>query len=158
MNRAQVKKVVAAARRRVSDTSNDPVANTVGSSPPMSRAQVTSLLTLIGITIGFVFGTALLAALQVGAPGGFHWSIDVPFGMIFGGTFGAIVGGLGAPTLGWLLLRRVPLGRAILWTTVATIASALLGILVAGRPVTGALTGFALAPLVLWVLHRRPTA
>ena len=158
MNRAEVRKVVAAARRRTPVTSGSSAAMPVDDSPPLSRTQVTNLLTLIGMIVGFVLGTAILAALQVGSPGGFEWSIDIPFGMVFGGTFGAIVGGLGAPTLGWLLLRRVPLGRAILWTTLGTIAGTLLGILAADRPVTGALAGFVLAPFTLWVLYRRPTA
>src|SRR5688572_16476522 len=101
MTRAQVRKVVAAARRSALGTSNESDTILIANAPPMSRTQVTSLLTLIGMVIGFVFGTALLAGLQVSAPGGFHWSIDIPFGMVFGGTFGAIVGGMGAPTLGW---------------------------------------------------------
>jgi hypothetical protein len=31
------------------------------------------------------------------------------------------------PAAGWLLMRRVPLGRAMLWTTVGTISGGLVG-------------------------------
>jgi len=40
---------------------------------------------------------------------------------------GAMTGIVGAPALAWGLLRRVPLGRAIVVTAIATIAGAILG-------------------------------
>ena len=123
----------------------------------VSPLRVTALLAGTGAAIGFVLGSALLAALQVGAPGGFHWNVDVPFGMALGGTFGAIVGGVGAPLLSWLFLRRVPLGRAIVWSTVATIVGAFAGLL-AGHPALGGCAGFGLGAIILRATHRAPTA
>ena len=124
---------------------------------PMSRGDVTLLLAGTGAVVGFVLGTAILAFLQIGAPGGFHWGIDIPFGMMFGGTFGALVGGIGAPLFAWLFMRTVPLGRAIGWSAVATVAGAAGG-LVVGHPALGGCVGFGLGALALWATHRAPTA
>jgi hypothetical protein len=119
---------------------------------------VTALLAGTGAVIGFVLGTALLAFLQIWAPGGFNWAVDIPFGMMFGGTFGAIVGGIGAPILSWLFLRSVPLGVAIVATTIATIAGAGAGMLASDRPVLGGCAGFVIGALLLRMIHRSPTA
>lgn len=124
---------------------------------PMTRGGVTLLLAGTGAAVGFVLGTAILAFLQIWAPGGFHWGIDIPFGMMFGGTFGALVGGVGAPLLGWLFLRTVPLGRAIGWSAIATLTGASIGTLV-GYPVLGGCLGFGLGALILWATHRVPPA
>jgi hypothetical protein len=124
---------------------------------PMSRGDVTLLLAGTGAVAGFVLGTATLAILQIWAPGGFHWGIDIPFGMMFGGTFGAFVGGIGAPILAWAFMRTVPLGRAIGWSAVATVAGALGGLL-AGHPALGGCLGFGLGAIALWATHRSPTA
>jgi hypothetical protein len=123
----------------------------------MSPWRVTALVAGLGAGVGFVLGTVMLASLQVFAPGGFHWSIDIPFGMMFGGTFGALVGGVGAPALSWLFLRRVPLGRAILWSTVSTIVGAGAGILLGGHAAIGGCVGFILGALVLRATHRGRT-
>ena len=125
--------------------------------PRMSPARVTALLAAMGAGVGFALGTAMLAFLQIWAPGGFHWNIDIPFGMMFGGTFGVVVGGIGAPALSWLFLRRVPLGRAILWTTVSTILGTGAGISF-GHPAIGGCIGFLLGALVLRATHRAQTA
>ena len=124
----------------------------------MSPWGVTVLLSAIGAGVGFVLGTATLAVLQIGAPGGFHWSVDIPFGIMFGGTFGAVVGGLGAPILSWLLLRTVPLGRAIGWSIIATLGGAGVGLLAGGHPALGGCAGFAVGTVVLRLTHRAPTA
>jgi hypothetical protein len=42
-------------------------------------------------------------------------------------AFGAFCGLVGGPLLGWGLLRRVPLGRALVWTAAGTIVGAVSG-------------------------------
>ena len=125
--------------------------------PRLSRLQATGMLAATGVGTGFVLGTAILAAIQVRAPGGFNWAVDIPFGMLLGGTFGAVVGGIGAPLLSWALLRHVPLGRAIAVSAVATVAGAALGLL-AGHPAIGGCLGFGIGALGLRLTHRPPTA
>ena len=64
------------------------------------------------------------------------------------------------PLAGWLLMRRVPLGRAVLWTIVGTILGGLVGWFTplgsdaVYRSLLSGLAGFALAVLLL----RRSTA
>lgn len=54
------------------------------------------------------------------------------FGMLaFAAWFGAIVGAVAAPAAGWLLLRRVPLGRAVGWTTLGAVTGGIGGWLLA---------------------------
>lgn len=124
---------------------------------PMSRSGLTTLLASIGAVVGFVLGTAILALLQFGAPGGFHWAIDIPFGMAVGGSFGALVGGIGAPVLAWTFMRTVPLGRAIGWSAFATVAGAATGLLL-GHPAIGGCLGFGIGALALRAIHRSPSA
>ena len=119
----------------------------------MQPDEVTAMLALVGAGIGFVIGTATLAILQVGAPGGFHWDVDIPFGMMFGGTFGALVGGIGAPLLSWFLMRDVPIGRAIAWCSMATIAGAAIGWFGSGHPAIGGCAGFAVGAVLLRLTH-----
>ena len=42
-------------------------------------------------------------------------------------AFGAVVGMIGAPILSWAVLRRVPLGRAALFTAIGTVVGAVGG-------------------------------
>ena len=79
-------------------------------------AKVTAGLAAAGAVCGAAFGTLLASAMFALGPGG-PSRYDVPLGLVFGGTFGALVGAAGAPLVTWLLLRRVPLGRAIGLTT-----------------------------------------
>src|SRR5687768_15691424 len=78
--------------------------------------------------------------------------------------FGAFCGIIGGPLLGWGLLRRVPLGRAILWTAAGTILGAIGGELLQpfnpfGQSLpgvfAGAFLGFASAGITLRVRSRR---
>jgi hypothetical protein len=74
---------------------------------------------------------------------------DAIFDLVFGGSFGALVGALGAPLLGWCFFRHVPLGRAMVITSIGTIDGALVG-LVAGRdPVIAGVLGFAITGAAL---------
>ena len=83
-------------------------------------------------------------------------------------AFGACCGMVGGPLLGWGLLRRVPLGRAILWTALGTTVGAISGELLRSvdlMPPTipgvlaGAVLGFVGAGVVLRArTGRRPSA
>ena len=122
----------------------------------LSRLKVTALLAGTGAVIGFVLGSILLGVLQIWAPRGFHWRLDVPFAMSMGGTFGAAVGAVGTPIIAWTLLRTVPLGRAIGGTALATVTGATVGALAFGHPAIGGCIGFLLGGLVLRLSHRAP--
>ena len=103
----------------------------------------------LGAIGGATIGTTLLAALQTRAPGGFHWTVDIPFGLVFGGSFGAVVGALGALLMGWFFFRHVPLGRAMPITGAGTVAGAVVGQLATGAPVIGGLLGFVVSAAAL---------
>jgi hypothetical protein len=78
-----------------------------------------------------------------------------------------MIGGVAAPAAGWLALRRVPLWRAVAWTTAGAVGGGVAGWLVGtalrarfGGPlpvlgdealfgVVGAVCGFAVATVVL---------
>lgn len=122
--------------------------------PPATRipgalARVAGL----GAACGFVLGSLILGLLQHGAPGGWSW-VDIPFSMMFGGTFGAVVGAIGAPTAGWLFFRQVPLGRAMGVTAAGTLLGAAVGWLGFRSPVIGGCAGFLAAALLLRLTRR----
>lgn len=129
--------------------------------PSAARATAlrgTLLLALLGAVVGAVVGTALLSSLLAGAPHHLTW-LDVQLGALFGGSLGALSGALGAPLLGWLVLRPVPLGRAI----VATALGTLVGAWVAGAawrtsyvaPIVGGLVGFVAGAVAIRMLTTR---
>jgi hypothetical protein len=83
--------------------------------------------------------------------------------LVFAAVFGAICGAIAAPAGGWLLLRRVPLGRAMAWTVIATVFGAVvLWVLPLGynrieRGILGAIVGFLAAALALrWTTRHTP--
>ena len=70
-----------------------------------------------------------------------------------GAGFGALVGSVAGPTVGWGLLRRVPLGMAALWSAAGTVAGALVGELLApfdaySRVMPGVIAGGILGFLI----------
>jgi len=75
----------------------------------------------------------------------------LPLAARIGATLGAVL----LPLAGWLLMRRVPLGRALTGTVVGTVAGGVLGavlltfLLGIGGPVLGAILGFLCAVLSL---------
>jgi hypothetical protein len=102
--------------------------------------------------------TALLiaTALTEGVPVPIHFDV-----LIFVAGFGAVLGTIAAPAGGWLLLRHVPLGRAMLWSVLGTVVGAVtlwtvpLGRDQIGRAIIGAVAGFLVAAIVLrWTTPR----
>jgi hypothetical protein len=116
-----------------------------------------ALLVVSGAVLGGAIGASLLFVLQFGAPGGVHLAIDIPFSLVIGGGFGAMVGAVSAPLLGITVLRRVPYGLAMLGTATGTLVGAAIGYL-SDNVVKGGLAGYALAAAVLFLRYRHRQA
>jgi len=86
---------------------------------------VTAGLVAFGAVAGAIAG-ALVALLAIALSLGPLEALDLDL-IGFGATLGAPLGAVLLPAAGWLLMRRVPLGRAMLWTTVGTIGGGLVG-------------------------------
>jgi hypothetical protein len=116
------------------------------------------LIVLIGlVAVGVVAGASCAVA------------VVMLIGSLFGGLglagpagfVGAVLGAVLAPIAGFSLLRRVALGRAILWTSVGTVLGGLIGlgwqeVLGLGRVpgdeigLLGPVVGFGIAAFRLW--------
>ena len=122
--------------------------------PATSVSPLRVLVVLIGlVAVGIIAGAScavalvtLLGALDLAGPAGF-----------VGGILGAFL----APIAGFSLLRRVALGRAILWTSIGTVLGGVIGlglpsVLGLGRVpgdelgVLGPFIGFGVAAFRLW--------
>ena len=116
---------------------------------------VTIGLSLIGVIAGvFLGGTAVLIdvgphlreAEMGGVPGAFG----------LGAMLGASYGGIVAPIVGWIFLRRASLGRAIAETAFGTLAGMLTALALPSRPVyLLAFIGFLAAAVRLRFATRR---
>lgn len=95
----------------------------------MARASrvlaVTAGLVAAGAGAGALAGAAVagLIATVLAGPGA---ALD-PDSLGFGATFGAVLGAGLLPVAGWLLMRRVPLGRALLGTAAGAVGGGLIG-------------------------------
>ena len=141
----------------------------------MSRAYRILAVTVGLIVAGAVFGGvagAVALGIVVALTDRIASAFD--FGMLaFAALFGAIVGAVAAPAAGWLLLRRVPLGRAVGWTTLGAVTGGIGGWMLAialrtevgGRlpvlsnaiesGIAGSVIGFAIAALLARSLSGR---
>jgi hypothetical protein len=126
---------------------------------PARVVGVTAGLAGAGAVFGGVAGAAALAVgllVQYG-PGGMG-PADL-YGFV--GLVGAAIGAVCAPLAGWLLLRRVPLGRAFARLTMGTFAGAVVGWFAFTRidlvygPVISAAVGFLSTAVVLRVAEAR---
>ena len=122
----------------------------------MTRARrilaVTAGLSLTGAIVGTITG-AIVAATIIGvvthsAP----LSLEL---LAIGAMFGAPLGAVLFPTAGWLLMRHVPLGKALLGTTIGTLAGGIAGWFLPigsdplARTITLGVVGFAIAVMLL---------
>ena len=91
---------------------------------------------IIAVTIGLsvtgaIFGAlaGAIALLVVLALNGTLRHLALPALQMFAipAIIGAFLGALGAPAIAWLLLRYVPLGKAVAWSTVGTVAGGIIG-------------------------------
>jgi len=113
-----------------------------------------------GGVVGALVG-AVVGYLTVAAGNGANIEIDPEFGAFFGSMYGAPLGAVLFPLAGWLLMRRVALGRGLLGTALGTTVGGLIGWflpfgdknLMFGNALTRVLTasvvGFLLAVLAL---------
>jgi hypothetical protein len=118
---------------------------------------VTGALALTGAVVGALCGvlSVTLALLPVRGFGGFDAGI-----FALAGPVGGAVGAVTTPLIAWVLLRNVPLGRAILQCAVGTVAG---GVLASWTnfhnplfsPIVGATLGFTVAALHLRLKYAR---
>ena len=110
---------------------------------PLRVLTVTLGLVGTGAVVGAVCGAFALAVVLTltGTP---HVLLD-PELYALGGAFGAVTGAVFAPAMSWLLLRRVPLGRAIAHTAVGAVLGGAIGFFL---PVLS--FGLGLVPGFLW--------
>jgi hypothetical protein len=128
----------------------------VGVVNDMTRARrifaVTAGLALTGAMVGTITG-AIVAAVIIGvitrsAP------LDLEL-FVIGAMFGAPLGAVLFPTAGWLLMRHVPLGKALLGTSLGTLAGGIAGWFLPlgndplARTISLGVVGFAIAVMLL---------
>jgi hypothetical protein len=128
-------------------------------------ATITLSIAAIGAVIGGVLGAALLAVwgLRLGVQGS-AFVARAGFGAGVGAGLGAVL----APITAWAFLRRVPLGRALVQTSLGTTLGAAVGLVVgtfglAPRTslpagLVGALLGFLVAAIHLRFSKRTRSA
>jgi hypothetical protein len=134
---------------------------------PARIALVTAGLSAAGGVAGGVCSAAAVT-LIAGIEGGIRALVSRDFASLLAiaAAFGVLVGMIAAPILSWTLLRRVPLGRAALYTAIGTVAGAVGGEL--SRPLNpyartvpgvlvGALVGFIGAGVLVRFARRRTT-
>lgn len=114
---------------------------------------VTGGLSLAGALFGGLAGSAVGALMAVVAHATAPDMPDPGFARV-GALVGAMLGTALLPVAAWVLMRRVPIGRALLGTLLGTVAGALVGGVVPPvgsieRMLLGALVGFAVAVLLL---------
>ncbi|HEY7769305.1 MAG TPA: hypothetical protein VIB55_14155 [Longimicrobium sp.] len=116
---------------------------------------MTAGLMLAGFLFGGVAGAVLMFLLGFLSDG---WrTLLVPEILLFGAAFGAVFGMLLGPLGAWMLMRDVPLGRAVGGTTLGTVLGGAAALawnapdLLFYAPVAG----FALAAVALRVHARR---
>ena len=116
---------------------------------------VTAGLVVAGAVIGAVLGVLVLALTAVILGGWSSLRFDgllLPMGLVFGAMRGAVL----APAAAWLLMRDVPLGRAIGGTALGTVLGAVMGtVLAPGTTFLMALAGFVAAAVYLRVRSGR---
>jgi len=129
---------------------------------PARVAVVTAGLAVGGAVAGGVSGA--LALQIVFAISGDPLGLADGFELAFAALTGAFIGFFLAPSVGWLLLRRVPLGRAFGGLVLGTVLGGLAGWFLPGnddlmtQPVLAACAGLLIAALLMRLMwrERRP--
>lgn len=126
---------------------------------------------VVGVTAALLVCGALLGALAavVGAWLAFRLTVVPLYSLaayIVAAGVGAVLGGVLLPAACWLLLRRVPLGLALLGTLLGTVAGGVAGSVFAWRlgydtilvvaPVGGAVLGFLQSATLLRLRFSAP--
>ena len=124
--------------------------------------SITLAIALVGAIIGGAMGGLLFAAWAI-----LRWvRTDDATVVAVGVAAGAALGAVLAPLTSWLFLRRVPLGKALLQTTVGTTLGAAIGLAVDSvgpthrfivpASLVGAIVGFLAAATRLRFAPRTP--
>jgi hypothetical protein len=127
---------------------------------PTRIVAVTAGLVLAGGVAGGLAGgiAALLVGIVIG--GGKDVLADPFLFFLFGASFGGRIGAVLLPLFAWLVLRHVPLGRALAFTIPGAIVGGLVGALLPiGTSllpsIVGGTIGFALAGIAARVVTAR---
>ncbi len=128
----------------------------------------------LGRAVSITLAIALVGAIIGGAMGGLlftvwrslHWLSTWNGVIAIGAAAGAALGAVLAPLTSWVFLRRVPLGKALLQTTVGTTVGAAIGLALDSGGLTqrlgfpasllGAIVGFLAAATRLRFAPRTP--
>jgi hypothetical protein len=143
--------------------------------PMTSSARNEQVARVVLVTAGLSMTGGVVGALCAVVAVGLIASAGVGVGQVasragltllsLAGGAGALAGMLGAPLLGWGLLRRVPIGRAIAVTALGTVVGAVAGEMInplnpyshtVPGVIGGALTGFILGGVGLRIGNRQP--
>lgn len=126
---------------------------------PARVVGVTVGLSAAGAAFGGLAGAGALAVVIILSG---EWSILVsPSLLLFAGGIGAVLGAVCAPLAGWLLLRRVPLGRVFGGLTLGTIIGGVVGWFAPVtedpivRPIAAGAVGFLITAILLRFRHGR---
>jgi hypothetical protein len=124
---------------------------------------------ILGVTAGLLAGGALFGAIAavVALILASMLTHDLglgtdPLAIVFAAAFGAMVGAPLFPAAGWLLLRRVPLGIALIGSMAGTVLGGVAGWVLTGGnaplswPVLGAVIGFGCAAVVMRLRFSAP--
>jgi hypothetical protein len=116
-------------------------------------AAVTAGLSVFGAVVGAAAGST---ALLIGALLDGHVAFNDLVILGIPAAIGAVLGAVLTPIAGWMLLRRVPLGRAFAGLAAGTIGGGVLGWLLLARhtdpimgPVGAAVVGFLVAAVAM---------
>jgi len=127
---------------------------------PGRIVAVTIGLAVAGAAFGGIAGVLVLGTISVLTPG--FEAFGEPLLFAVAATLGALLGAGCAPLAGWLLLRRVPLGRAFRGLTLGTIAGGVLGWFVplpvdkVNRSLIAGALGFLCAAIIMRIRQARP--
>jgi hypothetical protein len=132
---------------------------------PSRVLAVTGGLLLAGGVVGGLVGGGLLGIFaSIGKVAGETGLPPLRLFAIAAGV-GALIGALTGPPLAWLLLRRVPIGKALLHTGVGSVIGGLLGGVITFTGIAGrnafawffaaVFAGYVGAALRLWLISRR---
>jgi hypothetical protein len=123
---------------------------------------------IVGVTAALLAGGALFGAIAAvlalvlasAVTDGLAWG--TPIALVFAAMAGAALGAPLFPAAGWLLLRRVPLGIALIGSMAGTVLGGVLGWVLTGgndpmsTPILGAIVGFACAAIVMRLRFSTP--
>jgi hypothetical protein len=97
----------------------------------MTRSPARILAVILGLVAGgAVFGALAGAVALTLVMTLLGWGLSGMYGdlLLEAARMGAVLGAVLFPTAGWTLLRRVPLGRALIGTFVGTVIGGILGV------------------------------